>query len=741
MTTPSTNEEVNADATKNSNTSTNNNTSAPPMDGDEYTSVALSARELEWAINPPEVQAQHKQANGPIVRTRFPPEPNGYLHIGHAKSTNMNFALAFEKLGVPMEHRRTIFRYDDTNPDAETEEFIDSLRRDLEWLGWKPERTTYSSDYFQHLYDFAVQLIQKGLAYVCDMTKAEMEAQRELAMKRANARCTGKDPDAEFPIPDANILPGRNRDTSVERNMELFHKMKLGCFDEGTYTLRLKMDFDSPNPNMYDLVAYRIKYTPHPHAGSGWCIYPAYDFTHGICDSLEDIDYSICTLEFETRREPYYWILWALDLYRPKVYEMSRLNLQYTVLSKRRLMKLVERHWVRGWDDPRMPTIAGLRRRGYTAAILNSFCHDVGATRAQNVVEMNKLDHTARTHLSVTCPRVMAALQPIQVIITNYDEQVASEPPKEAMVHANGPPLTFVVQNSPTDESLGFHTVTLTQEIYVDATDFRLEDDPKYYGLAPNKAVGIKYHGGNLVCDEVIMDPERPSEVKALKCHVDSSPERVKPKSYISWVPSTGVDCEVRVYNHLFTVPEPSDLWEDELHPESEIVYPHARVDPSVLESLAKRVVDKDTPIVDKWTSNAAFQFERMGYFVLDLDTTYHPETKEGKLVFNRTVSLKEEVFKKKLSAKEEAAIEARKERAKADVQAKELRMKMDPIDLFRLGDEYQGQFSQFDATTGIPTHDAAGVEVTKSMMKKLVKEQQKHKKQQEVWMKSRSSQ
>lgn len=249
--------------------------SQPPTEEEEnYTSAALNARELEWANNPPELVEEHKQVNGKIVRTRFPPEPNGYLHIGHAKSMNMNFRLAFEKLNVPKEHRRTIFRYDDTNPIAEEEEYIDSLRRDLEWLGWEPERTTYSSDNFQKLHDLAVQLIKKGLAYVCDMTKAEMEAQRDLAMKRANARGSCKNPDVEHPITDPNILPGRNRNTSVERNLEMFEKMKMGVYDEGTYTLRLKMDFESPNPNMYDLVAYRIRYTPHPHAGDGWCIYP-----------------------------------------------------------------------------------------------------------------------------------------------------------------------------------------------------------------------------------------------------------------------------------------------------------------------------------------------------------------------------------------------------------------------------------------------------------------------------------
>lgn len=232
-----------------------------------YTEKALSAREMEWQKNSPELLEEHKKINGNIVRTRFPPEPNGYLHIGHAKSMNMNFSLAFEKLKVPKENRRTIFRYDDTNPDAEEEEYIDSLRRDLEWLGWEPERTTYSSENFQQLYDYAIQLIHKGLAYVCDMTKVEMEAQRDLALKRCHARNKGLDPDIEAPIPSSDILPGRNRDTSVERNLELFEKMKLGFFDEGAYTLRLKMDFESSNPNMYDLVAYRIKYTPHPHVG------------------------------------------------------------------------------------------------------------------------------------------------------------------------------------------------------------------------------------------------------------------------------------------------------------------------------------------------------------------------------------------------------------------------------------------------------------------------------------------
>ncbi|GAX16830.1 glutaminyl-tRNA synthetase [Fistulifera solaris] len=667
---------------------------------EEYNSTALNARELEWANNPPETLAAHKARNGPICRTRFPPEPNGYLHIGHAKSMNMNFSLAFQKLNVPPEHRRTIFRYDDTNPDAETAEYIDSLKRDLEWLGWKPERTTYSSDNFGKLYEFAVELVKKELAYVCDMTKAEMEAQRELAMKRANARARGLDPDVEAPITDPNILPGRNRNTSVERNLELLEKMKMGLFAEGQYTLRLKMDFESSNPNMYDLVAYRIKYTPHPHAGDGWCIYPSYDFTHGICDSLEDIDYSICTLEFETRREPYYWILHALDLFRPAVYEMSRLNLQYTVLSKRRLIKLVDTGVVRGWDDPRMPTVSGLRRRGYTPVILNTFCDDIGATRSANVVEIKKLEQTARLALAATSRRAMAALDPIKVVITNYSEQ------SENMV--------YEVQNSPTDPEAGVHTVTLTDVIYLDSTDFRMEDSKDYFGLAPNKAVGLKYYGGNLVCEEVI---EKNGKIVELKGHLDNGPDRVKPKTYLSWVPSNSLPCEIRVYNHLFTVPEPSDLWEDEINPDSEQVFVNALIDPSVAEVI-------DVKDIDKWKSNTALQLERFGFFVVDLDTTFDSKTRKGSIVLNRTVSLKED--KGKSGGEKSAPVNDGRKVVSAE--EREARMNIAPEDFFRLAPEYNGKFSKFD-DEGFPTHDEEGKEVTKSMAKKLKKELDKHKK------------
>ena len=487
-------------------------------------------------------------------------------------------------------------------------------------------------------------------------------------------------------------------------------------FKEGEYTLRLKMDFESSNPNMYDLVAYRIKYTTHPHAGDGWCIYPAYDFTHGICDSIEHIDYSICTLEFESRREPYFWILWALDLYRPQVYEMSRLNIEYTVLSKRKLIKLVIQNYVRGWDDPRMPTVSGLRRRGYTKDILNSFCNDVGASRAENLVEMEKLYQTARLNLSETSRRAMAALDPVKVVITNYDDMATKVGS-----------MTYEVQNSPTETSLGSHTVTLTNVIYIDSSDFRLKDSSSYYGLAPNKAVGLKYFGGNLICDEVVQEN---GKVVELKCRLETREEGKKPKSYITWVPIDGIPCEVRVYNHLFVVTEPSDKWEEELNPKSEILYTKAIVDPSVREVV-------DAKNVNKWKSNQALQFERFGYFVVDTDTKYNSSKNEGALVFNRTVSLKEEKEKKELTDAQEAENLRRRQKQQADKEAKELKMKIAATDFFRLAPEYKGKYSKYN-DDGVPTHLADGTEVTKSAMKKLVKEQNKHKKALAAYEKSK---
>lgn len=363
-----------------------------------------------------------------------------------------------------------------------------------------------------------------------------------------------------------------------------------------------------------------------------------------------------------------------------------------------------------------MPTVSGLRRRGYTKEIINQFCDDVGATRAANVVEMSKLSQTARLLLANTTCRVMACLDPIKVVITNFAEEASKSET-----------LTFTVANSATNESFGYHTITLTDVIYLDSSDFRKEDSEGYYGLAPNKVVGLKYHGGNLLCNEVIQDGD---DIKELRCTLDSSSDRPKPKTYLSWVTSDAVLAEVRVYNNLFTVPEPSDLWEDELNPESEIVYPQALIDPSVKEFVNGKKVDK-------WKSNTALQFERLGYFVVDYETTFDPHTGKGKLVFNRTVSLKEELAKQKLSAAEEAKARERAEKTKRDQEAKKVRMQIEPKDFFKKAEEYQGKYSKFNEETGVPTHDAEGNELTKSAIKKLQKDLAKHTKQRTAWFKN----
>eukprot|EP00814_Leptocylindrus_danicus_P009909 CAMPEP_0116008050 /NCGR_PEP_ID=MMETSP0321-20121206/2643_1 /TAXON_ID=163516 /ORGANISM="Leptocylindrus danicus var. danicus, Strain B650" /LENGTH=712 /DNA_ID=CAMNT_0003476821 /DNA_START=165 /DNA_END=2304 /DNA_ORIENTATION=- len=696
----------------------------------------LAARELTWAINPEEILAEHTKINGPIVRTRFPPEPNGYLHIGHAKSMNMNFKLAFEKLGVEPANRRTIFRYDDTNPEAESAEYIASLERDVRWMGWEPERTTYSSELFQQLFDYAIVLIKKGLAYVCDFDKATVEKQRDLASRRAQARNSGKDPDEVAPL-DPALIPGPNRNRSVAENLDLFHKMAKGFFKEGQYTLRMKMDLDHSNPNMYDLMAYRIKYVPHPHIGDVWCIYPTYDFTHSICDSLEHIDYSICTLEFERGVEPYFWVLWALDLYRPKVYEMSRLNLAYTVLSKRRLLKLVNNGYMRGWDDCRMPTISGLRRRGYTPDIINTFCTGIGATRAMNVVEVEKLSSVARVELGAKSRRCLSALTPVKVKIVEYVGCTAESFDDDAN-------CTYEVQNSPTDETLGCHMLKFTPKcFYVDLSDFGMDNDGgNFYGLTPDQHVGLKYVGANLHVSKLIHDKSSPEKLVEIEAKLDLSEGKPKPKSHISWCPSDSVKCEVRVYNNLFVVPEPSEKWEEELNPQSEIVYPNALVDPSVLE-VAKKIEfsSEETGGKTKVTEDMSggtdrhFQFERLGYFIIDLDSARDAKSGAYKLVFNRTVNLREDIpvkAKSATSAKDKEKLEARKVAQAKQLAAKEARLKISPENLFKEADEYKGLYSAFDGD-GIPTHDAAGEKLTKSAMKNLKKEQAKHVKQLKV--------
>eukprot|EP00624_Nannochloropsis_granulata_P002014 evm.model.NODE_19488_length_45021_cov_26.593590.7 len=558
---------------------------------------SLAARELESAKNTPALEAQHREVTKGKVRTRFPPEPNGYLHIGHAKSMHMNFHLAFEKLGVPEDMRETVFRYDDTNPEAESQEYIDSLREDVEWLGWTPVQTTFTSDYFDKLYELAVQLIRDGKAYVCHQTGEEISKSRAIAKeKAANPEFEG-DPNSPW------------RDRPVEESLKLFDDMRLGKFKENTATLRLKMDMTSANFNMYDQVAYRIKFIPHPHAGDKWVIYPTYDYTHCIVDSLEHVDYSICTLEFETRRESYYWVLEALQLYRPKVYEFSRLNITYTVLSKRKLLKLVKGNQVQGWDDPRMPTIKGLRRRGYTADILNAFCKDIGVTRNENVIQYERLQHWARTILNETAPRTMGILNPILLTITNLSS-----------------PLSLEAPDFPFAPERGTHPVLLTPQLYIDASDFRQEDSKDYFGLAPGKSAILKY-----------AFPVRVNEV----------------------------------------------------------------------------LLNEEGNVVE-------LKLERVGYFTVD------PDSSKEKMVLNRVVTLKEGGVKKEEGGEDGGKGKSRKEEQARQLAEKEARKNMDPNDMFRVEGEKE-KYGGYD-DDGVPTKDAHGELLSKSLVKKLKKEWEKQK-------------
>jgi glutaminyl-tRNA synthetase len=574
----------------------------------------LLARELPSAVNTPALMEEHNRINKGKTRTRFPPEPNGYLHVGHAKSMNMNFELAFEKLGVPKENRETIFRYDDTNPEAESNEYIQSLREDVAFMGWNPVRVTFTSDYFDELYNLAVELIKRGKAFVCHQSKADIEASRLIAKAKIS------DPN----VPGTPNSPWRDR--SVEDNLREFDNMRKGKYAANEATLRMKMDMTSPNPNMWDQVAYRIKYIPHPHAGDKWCIYPTYDYTHCIIDSLEHIDYSICTLEFETRRESYYWVLEALDLYRPKVYEMSRLNISYTVLSKRKLLKLVLNGYMRGWDDPRMPTIKGLRRRGYNKNILNSFCNEIGVTRNSNTVQYERLAAVARNYLHEISPRVMGILKPILIEIVNFEDI-----PTEKRL--------LTIPNYPFDAARGSHQLTVEKFGYIDSSDFRMEDDPSYYGLAPKKLVNLKYFG-RVLCESYATHSTT-GEVISLKCRYlpDSVLPEDKPKGTIQWIPkSAAIPVEVRLYNNLFTVEEPNDdTWEAELNPESEIVLPKALVDSSFVNYLSPE---------------SYVQFERIGYFIVDKDSVIDAKNvKNSKIVLNLTVNLKDSKPKESATA------------------------------------------------------------------------------------------
>lgn len=523
------------------------------------------------------------------VATRFPPEPNGYLHIGHAKAICLNFDIAEEFSG------RCNLRFDDTNPTTENEEFVEAIKRDVEWLGYKPDAICFASDYFEQMYQYAIELIKKGKAYVCDLSPDQI---REY---RGDITRPGRE------------SPYRNR--SVEENLELFERMRRGEFPDGSRTLRAKIDMSSPNLNMRDPVMYRIIHASHYRTADRWCIYPTYDWAHGLEDSIEGITHSICTLEFENHRPLYDWFLDQLGIHHPRQIEFARLNLTYTVLSKRRLTELVEGGYVNGWDDPRMPTLAGLRRRGYTPEAIKNFCRLIGVNKYNSTVDIRLLEHCLREDLNKRAQRVMAVLRPIKLVILNYPED------KEELLDAI---------NNPEDESMGTRKVPFSRELYIERDDF-MENPPEgYYRLSLGREVRLRYayfvrcvgyqkdDQGNVVEVHCEYDPETRG---------GNAPDGRKVKATIHWVSAKhAIDAEVRLYDYLFTKEDLSDIeegkdWKDYINPKSLEVLEDCKVEPFLSSA---RIGD-------------IFQFERVGYFCLDPDTE-----SRGRLVFNRSVSLKD---------------------------------------------------------------------------------------------------
>ncbi len=529
---------------------------------------------------------------GGKVMTRFPPEPNGYLHIGHAKSICLNFGIAADYHGV------CNLRFDDTNPAKEDVEYTDSIQEDVRWLGFDWEdRLYYASDYFEQLYEWSVQLINKGKAFVCDLTADEVREYRG----------TLTQPGKESPF--------RNR--SIEENLDLFRRMRACEFPDGSRTLRAKIDMASPNLNLRDPVMYRILRASHHRTGDTWCIYPMYDWAHGQSDSIEGITHSICTLEFEDHRPLYDWFLNELGVHHPRQIEFARLNLSHTVVSKRRLLQLVEENYVSGWDDPRMPTISGMRRRGYTPQSIRTFCDRVGVAKNDNVIDLAFLEHCIREDLNKSAPRVMGVLRPLRVVIDNYPENHVEE---------------FEAVNNPEDPSAGTRKVPFSRVLYIEHDDFREDPPPKFYRLAPGREVRLRY-AYFIRCASVVKDPGS-GEITELHCTYDpatrggSAPDGRKVKATIHWVSAQhSVPAEVRLYDHLFGVPNPMD--------ESEGRDFKSYISPSSLETLTGCRVE---PGLASAQPGYHCQFERIGYFCLDpIDSS------PGALVFNRTVSLRDE--------------------------------------------------------------------------------------------------
>ncbi len=529
--------------------------------------------------------------NGGRVHTRFPPEPNGYLHIGHAKSICLNFGLAAEFGGL------CNLRFDDTNPSKEDIEYVESIKSDLRWLGFDwGEKEYFASDYFEQLYRYALQLIEGGSAYVCDLTANQIREYRGTLTE-----------------------PGKNspfRARSVEENMDLFQRMRAGEFPDGARTLRARIDMASPNLNLRDPVMYRILHAAHHRTGDRWRIYPTYDFAHGQSDSIEGITHSICTLEFEDHRPLYDWFLDRLGIHHPQQIEFARLNLTHTVLSKRKLLQLVKDGHVAGWDDPRMPTLAGIRRRGYTADAIRTFCERIGVAKRNSTVDIAMLEHSVREDLNLRAPRVMAVLRPLRVVITNYPEDRVEE-------------LDAV--NNPEDPNMGTRKVSFSRVLYIEQDDFR-EDPPKgFFRLAPGREARLRY-AYIVKCEEVVKDPKT-GEVVELRCTYDpesksgSARSGRKVKATLHWVSAAhAIEAEVRLYDHLFAAENPDDVQEG--------VDWTSGINPKSLETLTSCRVE---PFLAGAAPGNRYQFERLGYFSVDT-----VDSSDRRPVFNRTVTLRD---------------------------------------------------------------------------------------------------
>jgi glutaminyl-tRNA synthetase len=523
------------------------------------------------------------------VATRFPPEPNGYLHIGHAKSICLNFGVAAERGGT------CNLRFDDTNPTREDVEYVDSIKEDVAWLGFEWSAELYASDYFERLYQFATELIRRGKAYVDSLGADEIRAYRGTL-----------------------TTPGRNspyRDRTVEENLDLFARMRAGEFPDGAHVLRAKIDMASPNFNMRDPTLYRIRHASHHRTGDAWCIYPMYDYAHPLSDALERITHSLCTLEFEDHRPLYDWLLNALiEGDKPQQIEFARLNLTYTVMSKRKLLQLVQLGHVSGWSDPRLPTISGLRRRGYTPESIRDFCARIGVAKKENVIDVAQLEHSVREDLNLRAPRVMAALRPLKVVLTNYPEGEVEE---------------VEVKNNPEDEAAGSRRVPFARVLYIERDDFMENPPKKFFRLSPGKEVRLR--GAYFItCTEVVKDAD--GNIVELRATYDpatrggDSPDRRRVKATLHWVSAAhAVPVEVRLYDRLFSVEDPETVpvgktFLDNLNPHSLDILREAQAEPSLASA----------------TPGTRVQFERLGYFVVD------PDSGPGALVFNRTVGLRD---------------------------------------------------------------------------------------------------